>query len=131
MDASTVARVASKSSGEVPGRRVYSAEYKNRVLDEIDRCRERGQVGEILRREGLYSSLIDAWRKQRARAGMAGLAGRKPGRKADPVARELVELRERVSELEDKLATANDLIEAQGKVSALLQDMSRKSAKPN
>lgn len=131
MSASTVVRMASGESGEVRGRRVYTAEYKARILDEIDRCRERGQVGEILRREGLYSSLIDAWRKQRARGGMAGLAGRRPGPTVDRSARELADLRRRVGHLEDQLATANELIEAQGKVSALLQDMSRKSASQN
>jgi BMFP domain-containing protein YqiC len=62
---------------------------------------------------------------------MVGLAGRKPGRKVDTTARELAQLRQRVVELEDKLATAEELIEAQGKVSALLSDMSRKSARPN
>lgn len=131
MSASTVARVSSAGSGEVRGRRVYTAEYKARILDEIDRCRERGQVGEIMRREGLYSSLIDVWRKQRTRDGMAGLAGRRPGRKVDRTARELTELRVRVAALEDQLSIANELIEAQGKVSALLQDMSRKSASPS
>lgn len=130
MSASIVARVSSSESGEVRGRRLYTAEYKARILDEIDRCRERGQVGEILRREGLYSSLIDAWRKQRARDTMTGLAGRRPGRKVDQTARELADLRRRVADLKDKLSTANELIEAQGKVSALLQDMSRKSASP-
>lgn len=131
MSASTVAGVGSAGSGEVRGRRVYSAEYKARILDEIDRCRDRGGVGEILRREGLYSSLIDAWRKQRNRGGVSAL-GSGPGRKAaDRTARELAELRRRVGELEDQLATANELIEAQGKVSALLQDMSRKSASPS
>ena len=131
MSASTVARVSSPGSGEVRGRRQYSAEYKARILDEIDRCRDRGGVGEILRREGLYSSLIDAWRKQRARDGIAGLAGRRPGPKVDRTARELAELRRRVAELEDQLSTANELIEAQGKVSALWQDMSRKTAPPS
>lgn len=130
MSASTVVRVGSAGSGELRGRRVYSAEYKARILDEIDRCRDRGGVGEILRREGLYSSLIDAWRKQRARDGMAGLAAKR-GPKVDRTAKELAELRRRVAELEDQLSTANELIEAQGKVSALLQDMSRKSASPS
>jgi transposase len=91
-----------------------------------------GQVGEILRREGLYSSLIDAWRKQRDRGALEALGGRTPGPK--PVVgsgRELARLRERVAVLESRLATATELIEAQGKVSALLQDMSRKSANPN
>lgn len=116
---------------EVRARRPYSAEYKLRVLSEIDACRERGQVGEVLRREGLYSSLIDAWRRQRDRGALAGLSGRKPGPKGDPMARELAKLRDRVAELEAKLATAEELIDAQGKVSALLQDMSRKSAPKN
>ncbi len=51
---------------EKASRRRYSAEYKSRILDEGDRCDQLGQLGELLRREGLYSSLFSNWRKQRS-----------------------------------------------------------------
>jgi transposase len=76
----------------------------------------------------LYSSLISEWRKQRARGALEAMSGRRPGRKSDPVAAENARLRERVSKLEAELATAGELIEAQGKVSALLQQISRRCA---
>lgn len=108
--------------------RSYAPKYKLAILAEIDAAETRGQVGEIMRREGLYSSLISEWRKQRERGALEAMSGRRRGRKSDPVAAENARLRERVSKLQDELATATELIEAQGKVSALLQQISRKSA---
>jgi transposase len=116
-------------------RRAWPAEYKLAVLAEIDRARaggEPGAVGEICRREGLYSSLIDAWRKQRDAGALQGLRERPVGPKAkDPAAVELARLRGEVERLRGELDTANELIDAQGKVSALLHELSRKSADPN
>jgi transposase len=109
-------------------RRSYAPKYKLAVLAEIDAAQARGDVGEILRREGLYSSLVSEWRKQRDRGALEAMTGRRPGRPADPAAAENARLRARVAELEQQLATADDLIEAQGKVSALLQQLSRRSA---
>ncbi len=87
-------------------------------------------MAEICRREGLYSSLITEWRKQRDQGALDGLRDRKAGRRPkDRTKVELARLRERVAELEDELGTANELIEAQGKVSALLGELSRSSAK--
>ena len=115
-------------------RRAWPAEFKLAILNEIETAKaagEPGAIGEICRREGLYSSLISEWRAQRDRGALEGLrdkpAGRKPG---DPARAELARLRGRVERLEAELATANELIEAQGKVSALLQELSRKSASP-
>ena len=108
--------------------RSYAPKYKLSVLAEIDAAETRGQVGEIMRREGLYSSLISEWRKQRERGALEAMSGRRPGRKSDPVAAEITRLRQRVVQLEAELATASELIEAQGKVSALLQQISRSSA---
>jgi transposase-like protein len=108
--------------------RSYAPKYKLQVLAEIDAAESRSEIGEIMRREGLYSSLISEWRKQRERGALEAMSGRRPGRKSDPVAAENARLRQRVSKLEDELATAVELIEAQGKVSALLQQISRKSA---
>jgi len=115
---------------EVPrAKRSWPAEYKLQILNEIDRCSERGQVGEICRREGLYSSLIDAWRKQRDAGALEGLRDRKAGPRPAPVQRgELARLRAQVERLEAKLATAEELVAAQGKVSALLASWSTKSA---
>lgn len=115
-------------------RRSWPAQYKLDILAEIDAAKasgEAGAVGEICRREDLYSSLISEWRTQRDAGALAGL--RKPvGRpKKDPTRTELARLRGEVERLEAELSTANELIEAQGKVSALLQTMSAKSANKN
>ncbi len=114
------------------GKRSWTARYKLDILDEIDdvkRGGESGAVGVICRREGLYSSLISEWRKQRDQGALEGLSDRPVGRKAkDRAKAELANLHKRVGDLEAELLTANELIEAQGKVSALLQTMSRKSA---
>lgn len=88
-----------------------------------------GAVGEVCRREDLYSSLITEWRKQRDAGALEALKGSKVGRRAkDRTRKELAETRRRVEQLEAELATAKELIEAQGKVSALLQELSRESA---
>ncbi|QYG94421.1 hypothetical protein HC251_19585 [Iamia sp. SCSIO 61187] len=88
-------------------------------------------MGEICRREGLYSQLIAHWRNQRDQGALEGLADRPTGRpKTDRTRAELARLRDRVAQLEGELGTANELIEAQAKVSALLHEMSRSSAEP-
>lgn len=115
-------------------KRSWPAQYKLDVLAEIEAAKESGEitVAEICRREGLYSSLISEWRSQRDAGALAGLSDKKAGRpKKDQTKAELARLRERVVELEGELDTANELIEAQGKVSALLQAKSRKSAEQN
>ena len=129
MSTTTVEMMVSRPDPEVRApNRSYAPKYKLSVLAEIDAAESRSQVGEIMRREGLYSSLISEWRKQRERGALEAMSGRRPGRKSDPVAVENARLRDRVSKLEAELATASDLIEAQGKVSALLQQISRQSA---
>ena len=116
-------------------RRSFPARYKLDILEEIDQAKavgEPGAVGEICRREDLYSSLITEWRKQRDAGALRGLTDAKRGRKPkDPTRAEMARLRAEVAELGEKLDTANELIEAQGKVSALLAEMSRQSAEPN
>ena len=74
-------------------RRQFSAEYKLRILAEADECTRRGSIGALLRREGLYSSHLDKWRKQRDRRALVGLGGQKRGRKRDPQAAEIAQLR--------------------------------------
>jgi len=115
-------------------RRSWPAQYKVGILDEIEAAKESGEitVAEICRREGLYSSLISEWRKQRDEGALEGLTDRKAGRpKKDRTKAELGRLRAENDMLRSELETANELIEAQGKVSALLQSLSRKSAEKN
>jgi len=117
---------------EVPERprpRSYSARYKAEILDEYERLDKAGK-GALLRREGLYTSLISEWRKQRDRGALQALAkpqGRPP---ADPVEREAARLRRRVEQLESELGTARRVIEVQGKLSALLEQLATDSAPP-
>ncbi len=63
-------------------RRIYTAAYKLRILQEADRCDQSGQIGALLRREGLYSSHLSTWRGQRAAGQLEALSGKKRGRKA-------------------------------------------------
>lgn len=129
MSVTTVEDVAPSPDPEVrPARRSYPAKYKLEVLAELDAADSGVQRGEIMRREGLYSSLISAWREQRDKGALAAMKASRPGPKGDATKVELARLRAKVADLEDKLATAEELIDAQGKASALLQAMRRKSA---
>lgn len=131
MFTTTVEGVASRPDPEVrPARQSYPAAYKLRILAELDAADSKTARGEIMRREGLYSSLISAWRDQRDQGALAAMRARKPGPKGDPVRAENTRLRQQVAALEERLATAEELIDAQGKVSALLSRHSRKSAEP-
>jgi len=104
-------------------RRRFDASYKLRVLEEAERCREPGQVGELLRREGLYSSHLTTWRKQRDEGALQGLGpkrrGRKPKRK-DPMALEVERLRRENQRLTERLRQAETIIEVQKKISEML-----------
>ena len=117
---------------EVPERakrRSYRARYKLEILAEYDGLDREGK-GALLRREALYSSLISEWRKQRDKGALDALAT-KPGRRPlDPVERDNVRLRQRVGRLEDELGTARRVIEVQGKLSALLEELATDSADP-
>ena len=110
--------------------RTYSAAYKQRILEEFDAATEPGEQGRILRRERLYSSSVGRWRKQRDEAIREGLTERKRGPKVDAVAHQNRLLRERNERLEERLRTAEELVEAQGKAFALLHSLSRKSGDP-
>ena len=77
-------------------RRRFTAEYKVKVLRETDRCKQPGEIGALLRQEGLYLSNLTTWRKQRESGELAGLSARKRG----PQRREKNPLAERVRELE-------------------------------
>jgi len=103
-----------------PERRQFTAEYKLRILKEADNCTGPGQIGALLRREGLYSSNLTQWRLQRSEGVLQGLAPRKRGPKVDPLAEENAALRQRIDRLEAELKRAETIIEVQKKVSELL-----------
>ncbi len=108
---------------EKPVRRRFTTEYKLRILAETDRCTEMGQIGELLRREGLYASLLSTWRKQRKQGVLAGLApkrrGRKP-KKKNPLADEVAKLQRENQRLKTNLRKAELVIDVQKKVSQML-----------
>jgi transposase len=101
-------------------RRQYSAEYKRRILEEYEACREPGEKGALLRREGLYSSNITNWRRQRERGELERLASQKRGRKADPQAAEIARLKRENERLRKRLEQAELIIEVQKKVSQII-----------
>ena len=108
---------------EKPVRRRFTAEYKLRVLREADACKEPGQLGALLRREGLYSSHVRTWRQQREEGTLAGLAPKRRGRKARadaPLVAENERLKRENQRLAEKLRQAETIIEVQKKLSELL-----------
>ena len=108
---------------ERPRRRRFSAEYKLGVLAAADACTRPGEVGALLRREGLYTSHLTYWRTQR-RDGALKKLGQSRGRKpADRRDQQIAELTRRAERAEAELAKAKKVIEIQGNVSALLEQM--------
>jgi transposase len=101
-------------------RRRFTAEYKQRILQEADACTHRGEVGALLRREGLYSSHLTTWHHQRQRGEVQGLMPAKRGRKADPQAAENARLQRETTRLKAQLERAELIIDVQKKVSQLL-----------
>ena len=112
---------------EVPekaSRRSYTAEYKRRILREAEGCKERGQVGALLRREGLYSSNLTAWRHQVERGTLDALSSKKRGpkaRKPDPSVRRITEQEKEIQKLRAKLRKAELIIDAQKKIAEIFQ----------
>ncbi len=119
-------QVVSPGSSEVPEkavRRRFTAAYKQQILEEADRCGQSGELGQLLRREGLYSSLLSTWRRQREKGVLAGLAPKRRGRKVkrkDTVALENERLRRENEQLTRRLKQAETIIEVQKKVSEIL-----------
>lgn len=106
-----------------PVRRRFRAEYKLRILEEADKCITPGQIGALLRREGLYSSHLVTWRRGRKEASLKALAAVKRGRKApprSPLSDEVEKLQRENQLLRDRLSQAETIIEVQKKVSLLL-----------
>ena len=106
-----------------PKRRQFTAEYRLRVLEEADRCTQPGEVGRLLRREGLYSSHLTAWRKARRKGSLRELAAKKRGAKPaerNPLDAKVRALEAQVARLEHELHTAHTILDVQGKVAGLL-----------
>jgi len=108
-------------------RRKFTAAYKLRILKEAESCTELGQIGALLRREGLYSSSLTSWRHQVAQ----GLVPKKRGpavQKADPRVRRIAELERENEKLGHKLKQANLIIDVQKKVAELLEGSSEEKS---
>jgi transposase-like protein len=104
-------------------RRKFTAKYKLEILEKADACTRPGEVGELLRREGLYTSHLTYWRKQVRDGALKELGkprGRKPADRRDP---QIAALTRRAERAEAELAKARRVIEIHGNVSALLEEM--------
>ena len=117
---------ASPTDSEVPARprrRTYTAEYKLKILNQADACKEAGQLGALLRREGLYHSNLITWRRQAEDGTSKALSPKKRGRKAqppNPLASRVAELERENRKLKKGMKKAETIIEFQKKVSELL-----------
>lgn len=106
-----------------PVRRQFTREYKLRILRDADRCANTGEIGSLLRREGLYSSNLSAWRAQRNRGELDGRGAKKRGkrpRSEEQMRAEIKQVRRQNEQLKEKLRKAETVIEVQKKVSELL-----------
>ena len=105
-------------------RRKFTANYKLHILQEVENCSEQGEIGALLRREGLYSSNLTTWRKQRERGILESMTPKKRGRKArekNPLAQKVAELERENRRLQGKLKKAEIIIDVQKKISQILQ----------
>jgi len=125
-EAGAAAASASRPDPEVvakPKRRTYTAEYKQRILEEAEvAAATRGGLGALLRREGLYSSLLTHWRRERANGILEALTPQKRGPKSkrNPMEEEVQKLRRQNARLNEDLRKAHIIIDVQKKVAALL-----------
>ena len=104
-------------------RRYFTAKYKLRILQEADNCTQSGQIGALLRSEGLYSSNLTTWRRQREKGQLTALSPKKRGRKnkpKNPLAEKVAKLEKENQKLRLKLTQADAIIEVQKKVSEIL-----------
>ena len=106
-------------------RKRFTAAEKLRILREVDACQGSGEVGALLRREGIYSSYLTTWRRQRERGELEGLALQKRGPKPDPQAIELAKLRRENERLQERLRQAELIISVQKKVAQMLKEHSQ------
>ena len=110
---------------EKPTRRRFTAEYKQHILKSADACTETGDLGALLRREGLYASTLAYWRRQRDKGTLSALNPKKRGRKAyeqTPLIREAEKLRKENERLKERLRKAELIIDVQKKVALMLGD---------
>lgn len=114
--------VVASSEHDRRQRRRFSTEYKERILREADACTDRGALGELLRREGIYSSLLSLWRAQREEQGRGGLEAKRPGPKPSKDAKDRVieQQNYRIAKLEKELRISKALIELQEKAHEIL-----------
>ncbi|RZB35608.1 MAG: hypothetical protein SRB2_02905 [Desulfobacteraceae bacterium Eth-SRB2] len=118
--------VSSPPDPEVPEkkpRRKFTAKYKLRVLAEADTCTQPGQLGALVRREGLYLSNLATWRRQREKGILKAMAPKKRGRKRkekNPLTKKVAQLEKENRRLQQKLKKAELIIEAQKKMSEIL-----------
>lgn len=104
-------------------RRRFTADYKLKVIGEADKCQKPGEIGALLRREGLYWSNLSNWRKQRASGELAGLSAKKRGpqrQEKNPLAERVKELERENVRLQRRADLAEGIVELQKKVSAIL-----------
>jgi transposase-like protein len=101
-------------------RRQFSVPEKQRILREVDACQGSGEIGALLRREGIYSSYLTTWRRQRESGELEGLTPRKRGPKPNPEAIELAKLRRAYERLQERMRQAELIIEVQKKVALML-----------
>jgi transposase-like protein len=102
-------------------RRQFSTTEKVRILQEADACQEPGQIGALLRREGIYSSYLTEWRREREQGKLQGRNGSKRGRPRDEQAAEVSSLRQENEQLKAQLAQAELIIAAQKKLAQALE----------
>lgn len=112
-------------------RRRFTADYKQKILREADNCRQSGEIGALLRREGLYWSNLTYWRRQRESGELAGLTAKRRGpqrRERNPLAERVRELERDNVRLKRRAERAEGLVELQKKVSEILGIELQKSA---
>ena len=114
------ARPANPEVSDRPKHRRFSAEYKLKILEQADACKNPGEIGALLRREGLYTSHLSMWRHKRQEGSLSGLADNKRGRKARPVDAQVKKLLKEKAKLEERLKRAELIIDVQKKVSEML-----------
>ena len=108
---------------EVPAkvqRRRFTAEYRLRILKQADACKKPGELGALLRREGLYSSLLTNWRRQREQGALREMRGRRRGPRPRPVDPRVKPLEAENRRLQRKLQRAETIITLQKKVAEIL-----------
>lgn len=116
---------------ERPKRRRFEPDYKLAILAEWDRCSSAQERSALLRREGLYSSLLTDWRRQKREGSLQPTPGREERGRGGPSKSEVERLRRENEKLRDELSKAKFVIEVQGKVHALLEDLSKSADNDN